>query len=222
MQVQNGPFKGMLYPHSKSIGSSFFPKILGSYESELHEIIKKITETNYKSIVDIGCAEGYYAVGLAMKLKSTEIYAYDTNPEAIKLCKEMCKINNVNLERFNFGHKCTPDTLKSLKLKNSLIICDCEGYEKEIFDQKFIESIKENDFLIETHDCIDINISTQIYKVLKETHKIKIVQSIDDILKAKYYDYDELEGYSLDEKKTLLGEKRKSIMEWFFAVPKNK
>ncbi|MGM0609190.1 MAG: methyltransferase [Candidatus Muiribacteriota bacterium] len=219
-KVKNGPFKGMIYPESKSVGSSFFPKILGSYEAELHDIIKKILSNNYHSIVDIGCAEGYYAVGLAMQLKDTFIYAYDQDPDAISLCKKMYNLNNVDHKRVHFGSFCTPDTLKSLNLQNSLIICDCEGYEKNIFTESLVQSLKKNDFLIETHDCIDINISTQIYNALKETHDIEIIESIDDILKAKYYNYNELENYTLEEKKILLAEKRKSIMEWFYAVPK--
>ncbi|NEQ73541.1 MAG: hypothetical protein F6K23_10945 [Okeania sp. SIO2C9] len=40
--VKHGPFKGMKYPDQKSVGSALIPKIVGSYESELHQIIGKI------------------------------------------------------------------------------------------------------------------------------------------------------------------------------------
>ncbi|MFZ5437970.1 MAG: hypothetical protein ACOZAK_02865 [Patescibacteria group bacterium] len=56
--VKNGPFKGMQYTEPKSIGSEFFPKLLGSYEKELHSLIKKICSTKYEQIINIGSAEG--------------------------------------------------------------------------------------------------------------------------------------------------------------------
>ena len=38
-KVLYGPFKGMTYPDSISIGSVWLPKVLGTYESELHDIL---------------------------------------------------------------------------------------------------------------------------------------------------------------------------------------
>ncbi|PIE74605.1 MAG: hypothetical protein CSA18_04460 [Deltaproteobacteria bacterium] len=221
--VKHGPFQGMIYPDKKSVGSSFFPKILGSYELELHDVLNLICDSDYSCIVDIGCAEGYYAVGLAMRLKKTRIYAYDIEPEAINLCRKMCEINKLDMDRFVFGNLCTSEILLSIPLgEKALIVCDCEGCEKNLFSRSLVKSLYNHDFLIETHDCIDIDISTQLYDIFKETHNIKIIQSIDDILKAKYYEFKELEDYSLLEKKILLSENRKSIMEWFFAVPKKR
>jgi hypothetical protein len=40
------------------------PKWLGTYELELHSIIKGILRAEYNTIIDIGSAEGYYSVGL--------------------------------------------------------------------------------------------------------------------------------------------------------------
>src|SRR6478672_6897407 len=65
--VQHGPFKGMKYPGVNSVGSALIPKLLGSYERELHPLIDSICAGQYDQVVDIGCAEGYYAVGLAMR-----------------------------------------------------------------------------------------------------------------------------------------------------------
>ena len=72
---QSGPFAGMSCI-SEAICSSLVPKLLGSYESELHQVLNQILETDYQNVIDIGCAEGYYAVGLALRLPNARVYAW--------------------------------------------------------------------------------------------------------------------------------------------------
>ncbi len=65
--VQGGPFAGMAYLH-RSLDGPLPPRLLGCYEAELHGALERILGTRYDTVVDIGCAEGYYAVGLALKM----------------------------------------------------------------------------------------------------------------------------------------------------------
>lgn len=67
-RILAGPFRGMKYIEN-SHGSAYLPKILGSYEKELHKFIPRIVEEEYELILDIGAAEGYYAVGLSYLYK---------------------------------------------------------------------------------------------------------------------------------------------------------
>jgi len=55
-KVLNGPFKGMQYPSLNSTGSALFPKLLGSYERELHYEIEDMFNKKFNKIIDIGCA----------------------------------------------------------------------------------------------------------------------------------------------------------------------
>jgi hypothetical protein len=60
-RVQGGLFADLkLLPHA--VGSALAPKLIGSYEAELHPIFDRIFRKPYKRVIDIGCAEGYYAV----------------------------------------------------------------------------------------------------------------------------------------------------------------
>ena len=86
LTVRNGPFRGMRYPERASVGSALVPKLLGSYERELQPVLEDILAREHSEIVDIGCAEGYYAVGLALRLPAARVFAYDTNVMAIDLC----------------------------------------------------------------------------------------------------------------------------------------
>lgn len=214
--VKHGCFKGMKYPEAKAICSALFPKLIGSYEKEIQPILEKICREGYTEIVDIGCAEGYYAVGLAMRIPTAKIFAYDTNKDAIRLCKRMADLNNVG-KRITAGSFCSVETLKSIPfMTKGLIISDCEGYEKKLFVEDTVPFIASCDLLIEIHDYIDINISSLIRQRFAETHEVEIIRSIDDIDKAKSYFYEELTGFDLESRKILLGECRPTIMEWFY------
>lgn len=221
MTVLNGPFAGMKYPEILSIGSTIYPKILGSYEKELEPLIKLICDDSYTEIVDIGCAEGYYAVGLAMRIKSAKVFAFDINPDAIRLCRAMASLNGVN-ERLATGAFCDSDILANLPLtEKALIISDCEGYEKKLFTKNNVQYLSQHELLIEVHDFIDIDISDHLRNLFKSSHDIQVISSIDDIKKARTYQFTELERYPLNVKKQILREGRPTIMEWFYMKPKS-
>jgi hypothetical protein len=222
LRVKHGPFQGMRYPEGQALNGALVPKIIGSYESELHLVMEEICANAYGTIVNIGCAEGYYAVGLAMRIPNATVFAYDTMGEAIRLCQSMAELNNV-AHRVITGAFCSASTLRSLPLgKRALIISDCEGYEKVLFDPDTVALLASHDFLIELHDFIDIEISPLIRQRFQATHVIRSVRSIDDIQKAHSYLYPELDNYDLLSRKQLLGERRPSIMEWYYMTPRTR
>src|SRR5688500_985732 len=69
LSVRRGPFHGMTYPESAvGLAEQLVPKLLGSYECELHGALEQVIQGDYEQVVDIGAADGYYAVGLARAL----------------------------------------------------------------------------------------------------------------------------------------------------------
>jgi hypothetical protein len=219
--VLNGPFKGMKYPSFSSAGSSFFPKLLGSYERELHGVIAHFLTKDYTEVLDIGSAEGYYAIGLALHQNCKKIYAYDTDLSARTLCAQMARLNKVE-NKIELKETCTAEELKNFDFTGrGLIICDCEGYEQNLFDDDNIQNLKKCDLLIETHDFIDLSISEKLIGLFEKTHHIQIIKSIDDIEKVKTYTYEEINGLTRNEKMNLLREWRPAIMEWLICTPIN-
>ncbi len=217
--VKHGTFKGMQCLQNIIDGCTF-PKLLGSYERELHPILEKICKANYKEIVNIGCAEGYYAVGLAMRNPAAKVYAYDTDRKAIRQCREMARLNGVD-KRIISGSFCGPETLKTIPFtEKGLIFCDCEGFEKELFTKETIPFLSNCDLIIEVHDFVDITISSHIRQLFEQSHDIEVIESVDDIKKAHTYHYKELEQYDLATRRFLLAEYRPCIMEWFYITAK--
>ncbi len=219
--VLHGPFKGMLYPKLDSVGSALYPKLLGSYEYELNGIIEQVIGNKYTEIVDIGCAEGYYAVGLSMRCPNAKVFAFDTNTKAIQLCREMMQLNGIEASRYSVNGYCDSNTLENIPVsERALIISDCEGYEKQLFTSSSVKKLNKHEFLIEVHDVFDINVSTHLRNVFEPEYQIRVIQSIDDIFKARDYNYPELNNFNLETRKILLAEGREAIMEWFYITRK--
>ena len=216
LRIRHGIFQGMRYPQIRSVESALFPKLLGSYERELQPVLERICGQGYREIVNIGCAEGYYAVGLAMRIPGARVHAFDINPEAIRLCREMAALNQVS-ERVITGAFCDAAVLQGMRLAGkTLVVCDCEGYEKELFTTATVKLLAPHDVLVEVHDGVDITFSTYIRRLFEPTHRVEVIESLDDIKKARTYAYPELESYDLPTRKILVGEGRPHIMEWFF------
>lgn len=220
LKVKNGPFIGMQYVDKLTIGSTLLPKLLGSYERELQPLIEQMCAKPYGEIVNIGCAEGYYSVGLAMRMPMAKIYAYDVNPQAIELCRRMAVANGV-ADRLIPGGLCNEATLRAIPFSGqALIICDCEGYEKTLFSADIPPFLSRHEILVEVHDFIDIEISSVIKERFVNTHNIQSIFSTDDIVKAHTYRYAELTNFNLAERRKILAERRPTIMEWLYLTPR--
>jgi precorrin-6B methylase 2 len=219
LTVASGPFQGMRYPAAQSVGSALLPKLLGSYESELHGTLEGMLAANYESIVDIGCAEGYYAVGLALRFPHAQIYAFDTDAKARVACSEMARLNGV-AARVHVGEFCDETLLASIPLgERALIISDCEGYESALFTERLAQRLAAHDVLVETHDFIDIEISSRVRSAFAKTHSIKSIKTLDDIGRAHAYQCPELQNYPTSARRAILSERRPAIMEWLVMTP---
>ncbi|HYT43403.1 MAG TPA: hypothetical protein VEP90_13780, partial [Methylomirabilota bacterium] len=78
--VQSGPFKDMLISQkvaqsTNNEGNRTGIRLTGNYEIELHPTINKAISRNPHIIVNIGSAEGYYAIGLALALPNAKVRA---------------------------------------------------------------------------------------------------------------------------------------------------
>ena len=78
-EVKNGLFKGLQFNQIKPTGSSIYAKLLGSYELELEPVLKNLLTQNFTHLVNVGCDEGYYAVGIALFLPGINVIAFDCN-----------------------------------------------------------------------------------------------------------------------------------------------
>jgi hypothetical protein len=148
--VLHGPFQGLTYPRRSLLSRAGIPRLLGTYESELHPIIRSITPGQYDRIIDIGSAEGYYAVGLARQTGAV-VYAFDTEYRERAFCREMARLNGVS-PKVKISSWCNQEVLKRVVSGRCLIMCDCEGYETELFTGEVIDRLRDTDLIVELHE----------------------------------------------------------------------
>jgi hypothetical protein len=152
-EVLTGPFRGMSYL-DETVWGPITPKWAGTYELELDDIIDDIARHGYDRIVNIGCAEGYYAVGLALLDRKPQLFAFDLDPFARGQARRLARLNGVSTRVRVFG-KCTHFKLNELITRETLVVCDIEGHELVLLDPVKVPGLKEADLLIEIHEESD-------------------------------------------------------------------
>lgn len=155
-----------------------------------------------------------------MKYPVARVFAYDINETALKLCREMALNNSVS-NRIVTGNFCDAEALRKMDLsKRSLIICDCEGYERNLFLQPDMEMYRNCDMVIELHPFNDRTIKEYLSEIFCDTHAISFLASFND--ERKIFDYqDELVGLSKLAKLKAVQEGRPFTMEWMILVANN-
>jgi hypothetical protein len=175
--VQAGPFRGLRYVDHAHC-SALAPKIAGTYEQELHPYLPRLLADQPDAFIDIGAAEGYYAVGAAVSNWSPRIIAFEAEPEARQSLHELMRLNNVDPIRIDLRGICTPDELNTLlaEYKRPAVIMDVDGFEALLLDPLRVPSLSRCRLLVEYHDFILRGLSDEISRRMSATHAITAIE----------------------------------------------
>jgi len=170
-RVLHGPFAGMtLSP--ETCREHLAPFLLGTYESELHQIWCSILQMKFSLLIDVGAKFGYYAVGLAKQFPDREVLAFDTDPWARKATREMGAANGVSVEVRAF---CNPDWLRNHLPEGAFIFSDCEGYEATLFGSSEAPNLQSATMLIEIHEELSPGVTELLCKKFARSHEAMII-----------------------------------------------
>ena len=170
-RILAGPFRGMRYTCFSKC-SSLYPKILGSYEIEIEkDLIKKICRSK-TTIIDVGCAEGYYAVGALYINPGIKVIGFDADESALQICKHLAEKNKV-CDRLELQGGCDARSLERVLDKESvdLILMDVEGAEIELLNPIEAPGLSHVDIIVELHDMIHPGIKDMLAKRFWNSHK---------------------------------------------------
>ncbi|MGO9131171.1 MAG: hypothetical protein ACLQIS_15755 [Bryobacteraceae bacterium] len=172
MVVRDGPFQGMrLTPDA--LNSLSMPKLLGCYEMELHPFLGSLRD--YAEIVNIGCAEGYYAVGLARRFPDAVVYAFDTLPEARRICSEVAEANGVAARVIVRG-TCDLAQLRQLAPQRPFLLCNCEGAEYALVRPDAVPWLRHCDILVELHQFEPAQVPEELIARFAHSHTAATVR----------------------------------------------
>ena len=172
-RVFQGPFAGMQY-FAASGDWTDCAMLLGLYERELTPIIQQAVQGRWTRFIEIGCAQGYYAIGIALKAPSSvEVIAFEANPEALVEARKKAVANNVD-ERIVWKGTANSEELDGLHLSaRDLLFVDIDGGERDLLVPSRSPSLSNCDILVETHDFLDRGISDELKQRFHDTHSIE-------------------------------------------------
>lgn len=210
-RVRTGPFAGMLIMDGPD--ACGLMRLIGTYEPELHAVIEELLASNsYDTILNVGCAEGFYAVGLALRVPCARVYAFDTSEKRQQLCLQNAGQNGV-AARVKVGGRCKCKDLTKLLApsRRALVFMDCEGAEKDLMRPDLVgPGLLKADIVLECHDFLDNSITPAILERFSASHRVTRVEEQTH----KLPDLPELHGLGGIDKAVAMFEARAVLMHW--------
>lgn len=171
-KVAGGPFAGMKLDY-ESLPVHAAPKFLGTYEQELHACIDRAIGLAPTCILNVGCAEGYYAVGLAKRLAGSQVFAADADPKALRATLRNAELNDVRSRVHGVGIIRSGEFDKYLIPNGSLVVMDCEGAEFVLLNPVNDSILLGANILVEVHP--EFGSELDLAARFAQTHKIQII-----------------------------------------------
>ncbi len=212
--VRYGPFSGLRYvEEAASVG-----KLVGSYEGELHGVIEELAKTTADIVVDVGSAEGYYAVGLALRLPKAKVFAFDIDESAQRLCAEMAELNGVE-ERVRIEAACSTERLGEIpETARVILVLDCEGCELDLLRPDIVPGLRRWPILVELHEFVHPDAASEISQRFMDTHRLELIEQAT----GDGSNIPELAALRPKDRRLALDEHRPARMRWGYLRPRLK
>lgn len=183
-RVVAGPFRGMRLELSPLSKRHLVGYLIGSQELELREIVERIVARKYEKIVNVGAADGYYAVGLARRMPGTEVVAFEALPNLHPVISKSASENGVAAQIRVEGpcdkNELGPE-LGSAK-GHTLVFMDIEGGEMDLLDPQALPALRETDIFVETHDSYVPGGTRTLIERFGQTHTVERLQARPRVL----------------------------------------
>jgi SAM-dependent methyltransferase len=224
-EVQTGPFTGThICLKPKWNDGNTGAKLIGSYEFELHDSFEKAISRRPGTVINVGCAEGYYAVGLARRLPNARVYALDIDADSVKLCEETALRNELTvadppISGSLHAEQCelACDLNRYVGPAPHLYVVDCEGAEYAIMDPDRFPQLRTADLIVEIHNSSAHG--REFARRFSNTHSVILFgqRALPDLDRYWF-----LNGAPLIVKQLLTTDKRPLDISWMVAWAKSR
>lgn len=202
-RVAQGPFKGMRLDY-EALPVHGAPKFLGTYEQELHPFIERMIALNPPFVLNVGCAEGFYAVGMALRLPNARIFAAEADPKSTKATMRNAELNAVADRITPVGIVKPGQLFPCMRQQLSAVIMDCEGAEFSLLNPIRDPILLRCHILVEVHP--EFGSANEIVSRFSQTH------SVTEIMPAKR----ELDGSSYPFDAAIAMDERSGEKSWLY------
>jgi hypothetical protein len=220
-EVKYGIFKGMKIDSDATWNKSDLGgMLLGLYEQE---ILYELESNRYELLINFGAGDGYYAVGALYSKIAKRVFAFEQNEKSQEVIRRNASINSIDegLSVLGEAHNRLYETLglTSEELSKTIVLCDIEGAEFDLFTSPMFEYFALSKIIIEIHDFIPKGKEQALQLIVnsKATHTYREIRtSSRDLSTIK-----ELSHLSDDERWLVCSEGRPTLMRWLVFEPKN-
>jgi hypothetical protein len=216
--VRAGPFAGLRYPRSTVLQMpSRVPHLAGTFEAELHPVIEAIVKSRPSLLVNLGAADGYYAVGMALRLPNTQVTAFEADPVRFRLCSRVARLNGTKIDLRGL---CTVRALAALDATGATVLCDVDGAEMELIDPEHVGWLRTATLLIEVHEALAPGVTDELLERLGPTHSLEWIEQRPHFLADPAHSMFWSLGLSPIQQQMILSELRPIPTPWLWAIPK--
>lgn len=176
--VRGGPFKGMRYV-GRSHCSQLAPKLLGTYELEVRGVVDEMLRLASDRIVDVGAAEGYYAVGLLRLAPDSRIVAFEAEAPARAALHELAALNGVT-DRLDVRGLCDAGALTAALAgaARPVVVMDIEGAERDVLDPESVPHLRRAHVLVELHPHLVPDIRERLSERFRPSHRVEFIPAV--------------------------------------------
>jgi hypothetical protein len=165
-------------------------------------------------VLNICAAEGHYAVGLAMRVPGAYVVAFEAQTNQHALLAEIAERNGV-LDRIEIRGTCDMASLQEGLAPGTLVVCDCDGGERELLDPRTAPQLTSCTLLVETHDLLVEGVTETLRERFAATHDISEIPT-----RPRYVDdFPELGDIPLVTRQLAISEFRGAPMAWLAMRP---
>jgi hypothetical protein len=213
--IASGLFAGLQFTSTDILGTPM-PKILGTYEKEIQEVFEQWNHKKFNRFINVGGAEGFYAVGITKKFEVEEAIVYEMLEKGQSMIRTISEKNRVST-CVQIHSKCEEHDLYKLcdECAKDLVFIDVEGAEIELLSSRVLERLRNSTVVVEAHDFQVDNCTNLVRQMFSNTHVTKVISSRARIEKDFPLSYPFPKAIKL----AMMDERRPGVMNWIIASP---
>jgi hypothetical protein len=194
-------------------------KLLGQYEYHVVQQLVELSQT-YDCLIDIGAADGYFAVGAAKAGLFSKIVCFEIGEEGRRIIRNTAQLNEV-ADRVIVNGIATEESLGQVieACGPAAILCDIEGAEFDLLTEKLLNMTRDCTFIVELHDNMGSKYNNQRTELLERAQKnfdvAYLVRSNPPV-----HSFQELNDMPDDSRLLIFSESRPVNMDWLLLTPK--
>jgi len=217
--VHYGPFKGLVLGRGVWSSTDRAGMILGLYEQEVLNSISTLPK-KYTNFIDLGAADGYYAIGVLINKSFHKSYCFEMSPKGRQVIRENAELNNVSDNVIIYG-KATANfynLIPEFNLENTVLLVDIEGGEFDLLGYECLKAFSKSIIFIELHEWLvedGLVKKNQLIETAKKFFNITELTTSSRDLSV----FEELNDFSDTDRWLICSEGRDRRMTWLRLDP---